>query len=306
MQKTAADLNADNEVNNNDANILKSLLTNKTSTSSYYNSPWKFIKANDFYYKNTLTEISDIASPFEKYHFKGMKIGDMNDSYNRNENILKITGLTLDDQILNQGETYAFKINIVGDLRVKGMQLAISKNEAFEITEFLSPYFNANIIDKGDHYLIIGLMEDADIQSDGYPIENQTPIIKIVIRANQNVVLHDVFKLYENGNKVVSGRDRELSTFELNYNGSIPTSVLDINELTIVIFPNPTSGLISIESSNDAVKSIQILSLDGKSLYTISDLSSQAIDVSHLSNGFYTLNVTMQSGKNLVKKLVKI
>lgn len=306
MQKFAGDLNADNDVNNNDVNILNNLLNNITSNSPHYSSPWKFIKANDFYYKNTITEMSDIASPFEKYHFKGMKIGDMNDSYNRDENIIKITGLTLDDQILTQGETYSIKTNIVGDLRIKGIQLAIAKNEAFEITQLLSPYFNANIIDKGDHYLIIGLMEDADIISDGFPIENQTPIIKIIIRANQNVVLHNVFKLFENGNKLVSGRDRELSTLKLNYNGVIPTSALDIEEASIAIFPNPTTGLVSVESSNDVIKFIQIVSLDGKSLFTNSDVSTNVLDVSHLSNGFYTMNIFMSNGKKIAKKLVKI
>jgi hypothetical protein len=306
MQKSAADLNADDDVNNNDVNILNNLLTNKTSSSPFYTSPWKFLKANDFYYKNTLIDGSDIASPFEKYHFKGMKIGDLNDSYNRNEDILKITGLALDDQILNQGEIYSFKTENIGDLRLKGLQMAIAKNEAFEIIDVFSPYFTANLVDKGDHYLIIGLVDDTYIQSNGYPLENETSMLRISIRANQNAVLHDVFRLYENGNKVVSGNNRELSTFELNFNGSIPTSALDLEEPSIAIFPNPSSGLLSIESSKKDINYVQIIGLDGKTYYTSSDLSSKSIDISHLSNGFYTMNIVLSNGKNIIKKLIKI
>jgi Secretion system C-terminal sorting domain len=306
MQKSAADLNADDDVNNIDVNILNSLLTNKTSSSPFYSSPWKFLKANDFYYKNTLIDGSDIASPFEKYHFKGMKIGDMNDSYNRNENILKITTLKLDDQILNQGETYSLKTNNVGDLRLKGLQLAIAKNEAFDIVEVISPFFNVNVVDKGDHYLIVGLVDDAFILSDGYAIENQVSMLKIIIKANKNVVLHDVFALYESGNKIVSGPNRELSTFELNYNGTIPTSAIDLDEPFISIFPNPTTGLVSIESSKDIVNSVQIVALDGQNMNANFSISSKIIDVSHLSNGFYTMKIIMSNGKSIVKKLIKI
>ncbi|MBK8627793.1 MAG: T9SS type A sorting domain-containing protein [Saprospiraceae bacterium] len=306
MQKSAADLNADKNINNNDAIILNSLLTNQTSGSPFYSSPWKFIKANDFYFKNTLTDVSDISSPFERYHFKGMKIGDLNDSYNRNENILKITTLKLDDQILNQGEMYAIKTNNVGDLRLKGFQLAIEKNGAFDIVQVLSPFFTVTVVDKGDHYLIVSLADDQYIRSNGYAIENQASMLKIIIKANQNVVLHDVFKLYENGNKIVSGHNRELTTIKLDYNGSIPTSALDFDEPSIAIFPNPTTGLISLESSKVAVKLVQIIALDGKTLYSTSDLSSPAIDISHLSNGFYTMNIILSNGKNIAKKLVKI
>jgi hypothetical protein len=306
MQKSAADLNADNEVNNNDVNILTDLMTNKTFGSPHYDSPWKFLNANDFYYKNTLNDATNIASPFERYHFKGMKIGDLNDSYNRDEIINKITAISLDDQVLTQGETYSVKTFNVGDLRIKGMQMAIAKNDAFEIISVLGSFFNVDLVDKGDYYLIVGIAEDPYLKSDGLALENQTSMLKIIIRAKQNVVLHDVFKLYDTGNKIVQGINRELSSIQFNYNGSIPTSVLDFYEDQITVFPNPTTGMISIMSSKETINSVKIMSFDGKVMYSSSDLASNTIDISHLSNGFYTLDLTLSNGMHMIKKVIKM
>ena len=131
-------------------------------------------------------------------------------------------------------------------------------------------------------------------------------ISHIIIKAKQNVVLHDVLKLYDTGNKIVHGSNRELSLIQFNYNGSIPTSVLDFYEDQIAVFPNPTNGMISIVSPKETINSVKIMSLDGKWMHTISDLSSGTIDISHLPNGFYTVNFTLNNGIHMVKKLIKI
>jgi hypothetical protein len=235
-----------------------------------------------------------------------MKIGDLNDSYNRDEIINKITAISLDDQVLTQGETYSVKTFNVGDLRIKGMQMAIAKNDAFEIISVLGSFFNVDLVDKGDYYLIVGIAEDPYLKSDGLALENQTSMLKIIIRAKQNVVLHDVFKLYDTGNKIVQGINRELSSIQFNYNGSIPTSVLDFYEDQITVFPNPTTGMISIMSSKETINSVKIMSFDGKVMYSSSDLASNTIDISHLSNGFYTLDLTLSNGMHMIKKVIKM
>ena len=104
----------------------------------------------------------------------------------------------------------------------------------------------------------------------------------------------------------MQGINRELSSIQFNYNGSIPTSVLDFYEHQITVFPNPTTGMISIVSPKETINCVKIMSFDGKVMYSSSDLASNTIDISHLSNGFYTLDLTLSNGMHMIKKVIKM
>lgn len=79
------------------------------------------------------------------------------------------------------------------------------------------------------------------------------------------------------------------------------------SDLTISVFPNPTSGVVSfVSSNNDALESITIVDVTGKvvGVYT-SSMASQSIDLSDLPLGVYHAKVTTASG-SVIKKLMKI
>ncbi|WP_299101870.1 T9SS type A sorting domain-containing protein [uncultured Winogradskyella sp.] len=66
---------------------------------------------------------------------------------------------------------------------------------------------------------------------------------------------------------------------------------------TFAVYPNPTSGLLNIKSSQD-VDSVTVFNLLGQSVasYTKNDITNSSIDMSDLSQGLYLVKIT--SGEN--------
>lgn len=76
------------------------------------------------------------------------------------------------------------------------------------------------------------------------------------------------------------------------------------NSNSISIFPNPTTGILSISNSNnDIINKIEIIDFLGKTILVKSTNTSQ-IDISEFSNGIYILKI--YSGSAFCqKKIIK-
>jgi hypothetical protein len=93
-------------------------------------------------------------------------------------------------------------------------------------------------------------------------------------------------------------------TFDLERNPvtvvAPPVSSRDIylSEEIFTVQPNPTSGLISINSESDQlIKKVVVMSLDGKELeYVINNSGSIQVDLSGLETGVYMLKIVSDSG----------
>ncbi len=68
----------------------------------------------------------------------------------------------------------------------------------------------------------------------------------------------------------------------------------------LVIYPNPTSDYINI--ANDQLKDVTVLDFTGKILLRS---SSKKVDLSNLPKGVYLLNVTLNNGRSISRKLIK-
>ncbi|NMH87752.1 T9SS type A sorting domain-containing protein [Flavivirga algicola] len=83
----------------------------------------------------------------------------------------------------------------------------------------------------------------------------------------------------------------------------------DSNNLSITMYPNPTNTIANfkIESEKDAYLKMDITSLDGKKLKTVSasNYEIQQIDISNLSQGIYIVNFYTNNALVASKKLVK-
>ncbi len=85
--------------------------------------------------------------------------------------------------------------------------------------------------------------------------------------------------------------------------GSSPLGLLDIEEETVAVFPNPTTDKITIssfETFEDA--RIELISYTGA---FIQEITSATTDVAHLSNGRYIVKVTMSDGSSYATTFVK-
>ena len=84
------------------------------------------------------------------------------------------------------------------------------------------------------------------------------------------------------------------------------TSVKDVIERTINVFPNPTQSVLNLDlQGNINISQIELLNLQGNLIPTINSISSQ-INVSSLTPGTYFLKIITESGKVRLQKFIKI
>ena len=80
-------------------------------------------------------------------------------------------------------------------------------------------------------------------------------------------------------------------------------SAVAFEENTIKVFPNPTRGTITIETTTSLAQRIQLISLDGKLLRDIQSLKNQTqLDLSALANGVYFLKVGTKTQKVILSR----
>lgn len=72
-------------------------------------------------------------------------------------------------------------------------------------------------------------------------------------------------------------------------------------KLDVVIYPNPTNDVLSIES-NTEIQKAELFTLGGKK---IKDNFTNSIDISSISTGLYLLNIYLENGKIITKKVIK-
>ncbi len=71
----------------------------------------------------------------------------------------------------------------------------------------------------------------------------------------------------------------------------------------VTIYPNPTTGIVTISSENETIDKMEILDILGKKILTKSGNSAQ-IDISEMANGIYIFKI--YSGANVIqKKIIK-
>ena len=75
----------------------------------------------------------------------------------------------------------------------------------------------------------------------------------------------------------------------------------ETNLSDIVIYPNPTSGILNIHSEKE-VENIVIFDLNGKK---ITETKSSRINLSYLPKGVYLVHIKLMNGKTETKKIVK-
>jgi len=78
----------------------------------------------------------------------------------------------------------------------------------------------------------------------------------------------------------------------------------NIETATIKIYPNPTSGMLKIESSGLRVENVIIYDVFGKIQKIENWKTEKAIDISHLPTGVYFVKISTEAGE-VVRKVLK-
>lgn len=84
--------------------------------------------------------------------------------------------------------------------------------------------------------------------------------------------------------------------------------VTDINEVpsnSVVIYPNPTDGIFTLEFANESIIDLSIMDITGKEVYTDTLNKSAQINVQGLHNGLYLIRIFDKSSNSItIKKLI--
>ncbi len=88
---------------------------------------------------------------------------------------------------------------------------------------------------------------------------------------------------------------------------TVSTSVENIeSKIEVLVFPNPTTQYVNIKYDGQLPIKARILSING-TVMSVTELNDQStqLDFSNNSNGIYLIEITDQSGKSNIYKIVK-
>ena len=234
-----------------------------------------------------------------------------------------------DDEFLYGGEYYCYTLDgyPVGNPGIHTVEVYANAwiRILFEMQAPGNPQFGGNIY--------FTLCNELDLDLGG----NQTITTddEITLNANQNNSIHTY--AWSNGctepTCTISGSDLGVGTHEISvvvsdtigtteYYAGLETRCFktDMIEITITegnsvsanhmndisVYPNPSTGTLSIEQNSEDNYIISILNLNGELVYQSENKKrTQHIDISHLSKGMYILKISSKNFNKIEKLILK-
>jgi hypothetical protein len=90
------------------------------------------------------------------------------------------------------------------------------------------------------------------------------------------------------------------------YSSDLINGIKELGIISSTIFPNPTSGLVTI-TNNQIFDKVQVFDLSGKLVHSqanINKLKQLELNLSDLNNGIYFVHTETEEGKNSINKIV--
>ena len=105
----------------------------------------------------------------------------------------------------------------------------------------------------------------------------------------------------------ISSNDPNTPAYTLTVTGTatdIPTSILNRSGQNIAVYPNPTTGMLHIDSQQQGILNVQVTNLQGQTVkkQTLTD-DTAGLDISALPDGFYVVKITGDQSSAVVKVL---
>lgn len=302
----AADASKTNAVNTGDVTEIRKLilaLINQFSTSE----SWAFVPKSHVFINPTnpfaasipnTINVSNLTNDISDQNFIGIKIGDVNLSNNPSNATDFLQNRTSADINLIVGSA-----NVVGN---QNFDIDITVRQFNEITSGqFSVNWNTGLIDfvsLKNLNTTLGMTNDnfnatqTSFGELGFLWDSPTPIslpddsklFTLSFKAKSNGVANinisdvPVGKYFEDKDK------KELNIVVTDGIITVPTEEERI-DTNIKVFPNPTSGIITLESSRHKIHNIQVFSLDGALKHSVESLSQKTLDLSQLRPGCYTM-----------------
>lgn len=101
-------------------------------------------------------------------------------------------------------------------------------------------------------------------------------------------------------------RDENLNnkTWVVNVTKEIASNFEDVNLLNINVYPNPFSSYIMLDNV-ERVRKVTITNITGVIVMDLEPEGKQMIYTNHLNSGMYLINLELDNGKSLIRKILK-
>ncbi|MBL4716566.1 MAG: T9SS type A sorting domain-containing protein [Bacteroidia bacterium] len=87
------------------------------------------------------------------------------------------------------------------------------------------------------------------------------------------------------------------------YEYGVTSSIPDLLAEELLIYPNPTKGILTVEREANQIKKLSVFNALGSMISSTSN--SNTVDLSTIHNGIYFLRVEMKDGKDIVQPIIK-
>ena len=102
--------------------------------------------------------------------------------------------------------------------------------------------------------------------------------------------------------------NQRVGTLTINLQSVLSTNTETLANIKMKLFPNPSSGIITISSPNtDAIKEIAIYNIVGKRMYANNNFKKGipvTLNLNHLNKGMYVVKSVLESGNTTSRKLI--
>ena len=91
---------------------------------------------------------------------------------------------------------------------------------------------------------------------------------------------------------------------QVSLSGSTTADIFEYDEVEIIVYPNPTTNIITVESQDLDIDRILIFDVAGKIIYSKTNFDNNTIDLTDYANGLYFLKIYSDKGA-FVEKVIK-
>lgn len=130
----------------------------------------------------------------------------------------------------------------------------------------------------------------------------------VPFRMGQQSEIFSVVPSYDGFMDEVLIYDRALQFHEIEQICNIgPTSVADINNFSVEVFPNPFTRSIQLKMENSKLQKGEIVDAQGRLVKNLNNLNiHDEILLDELQNGFYFIKILTTEGQYICKKIIKM
>ncbi|MBV6655462.1 MAG: T9SS type A sorting domain-containing protein, partial [Mameliella sp.] len=82
------------------------------------------------------------------------------------------------------------------------------------------------------------------------------------------------------------------------------TSTVEVNEMAISVYPNPTAGIVNIDFPDVEQSQITVSDIVGRTIFQTDHLTDKQIDLSGFKSGVYVIRIQTEEGY-LTRRIIK-